>query len=160
MKDFFSSLKTRLLGGGGQQTFNSENKLYREEELLNNCNFDSLNKNDLQGGDLYLSTVTSAENHIGGGKLRFVNGSCATLCSNEGGEGNYASLMSSDFADTKTMLNPDHRVGGEIHLDSSSKKGGKPFNRLASYTRNDFSFKKGGAGLIVCTPFHYEGGVC
>lgn len=66
MKDFFSSLKTRLLGGGGQQTFNSENKLYREEELLNNCNFDSLNKNDLQGGDLYLSTVTSAENHIGG----------------------------------------------------------------------------------------------
>lgn len=67
MKDFFSSLKTRLLGGGGQQTFNSENKLYREEELLNNCNFDSLNKNDLQGGDLYLSTVTSAENHIGGG---------------------------------------------------------------------------------------------
>lgn len=69
MKDLFSSLKTRLLGGGGQQTFNSENKLYREEELLNNCNFDSLNKNDLQGGDLYLSTVTSAENHIGGGRL-------------------------------------------------------------------------------------------
>ena len=66
MKDLFSSLKTRLLGGGGQQAFNSENKLYREEELLNNCNFDSLNKNDLQGGDLYLSTVTSAENHIGG----------------------------------------------------------------------------------------------
>lgn len=66
MKDLFSSLKTRLLGGGGQQAFNSENKLYREEELLNNCNFGSLNKNDLQGGDLYLSTVTSAENHIGG----------------------------------------------------------------------------------------------
>ena len=66
MKDFFSSLKTRLLGGGGQQAFSSENKLYREEELLNNCNFDSLNKNDLQGGDLYLSTVTSAENHVGG----------------------------------------------------------------------------------------------
>ena len=64
MKDLFSSLKTRLLGGRGQQAFNSESKLYREEELLNNCNFDSLNKNDLQGGDLYLSTVTSAENHI------------------------------------------------------------------------------------------------
>lgn len=67
MMKLFNSLKTRLLGGGGQQAFAlQENKLYREEELLNNCNFDSLNKNDLQGGDLYLSTVTSAENHIGG----------------------------------------------------------------------------------------------
>lgn len=94
MKDFFSSLKTRLLGGGGQQTFNSENKLYREEELLNNCNFDSLNKNDLQGGDLYLSTVTSAENHIGGGKLSKSNIWCATLCSNEGGEGYLKSFAS------------------------------------------------------------------
>lgn len=62
--------------------------------MLNNCNFGSLNKNDLQGGDLYLSTVTSAENHIGGGKLRFVNGSCATLCSNEGGEGYLKSFTS------------------------------------------------------------------
>ena len=68
--------------------------------------------------------------------------------------------MSSDFAGTETMLNPDRIVGGggEIHLDSSSKKGGKPFSRLASYTRNDL--QKGGAGLTVCTPFHYEGGVC
>ena len=94
MKDLFSSLKTRLLGGGGQQTFNSENKLYREEELLNNCNFDSLNKNDLQGGDLYLSTVTSAGNHIGGGKLSKSNIWCATLCSNEGGEGYLKSFAS------------------------------------------------------------------
>ena len=78
--------------------------------------------------------------------------------------------MSSSFADTKTMLNPDRIVGGgEIHLDSSSKKrrnkvasqkGGKPFSRLAPKTRNDFSFKKGGAGYLVCTPFYYEGGVC
>lgn len=30
MKDLFSSLKTRLLGGG-QQAFSSENKLYRKE---------------------------------------------------------------------------------------------------------------------------------
>lgn len=85
MKDLFSSLKTRLLGGGQQAFALQENKLYREEELLNNCNFDSLNKNDLQGGDLYLSTVTSAENHIGGGKLSKSNIWCATLCSNEGG---------------------------------------------------------------------------
>ena len=68
MKDLFSSLKTRLLGGGGQQAFNLQEKLHREGELLTNCNFDSLNKNDLQGGDLYLSTVTSAENLIGGGQ--------------------------------------------------------------------------------------------
>ena len=95
MKDLFSSLKTRLLGGGGQQAFAlQENKLYREEELLNNCNFDSLNKNDLQGGDLYLSTVTSAENHIGGGKLSKSNIWCATLCSNEGGEGYLKSFTS------------------------------------------------------------------
>lgn len=66
MKDLFSSLKTRLQGGGGHKAFNLQEKLYREEELLNNCNFDSLYKNDLQGGDLYLSTVTSAENLIGG----------------------------------------------------------------------------------------------
>ena len=58
--------------------------------------------------------------------------------------------MSSDFAGTETMLNPDHRVGGggEIHLDSSSKKGGKPFNRLAPRTRNDF-FMEGG-GRLIC----------
>lgn len=66
MKDLFSSLKTRLLGGGGRSASTLQEKLYREEELLNNCNFDSLYKNDLQGGDLYLSTVTSAENLIGG----------------------------------------------------------------------------------------------
>ena len=62
--------------------------------MLNNCNFDSLNKNDLQGGDLYLSTVTSAENHIGGGKLSKSNIWCATLCSNEGGEGYLKSFAS------------------------------------------------------------------
>ena len=66
MKDLFSSLKTRLLGGGGRSASTLQEKIYREEELLNNCNFDSLYKNDLQGGDLYLSTVTSAENLIGG----------------------------------------------------------------------------------------------
>lgn len=94
MKDLFSSLKTRLLGGGGRSASTLQEKLYREEELLNNCSFDSLYKNDLQGGDLYLSTVTSAKNLIGGGKLRFVRRSCATLCSNEGG-GRHLVLSSS-----------------------------------------------------------------
>lgn len=81
--------------------------------------------------------------------------------------------MSSGFAGTETMLNSAFKCGGGrnpleasasgmqaelVFLDSSSKKGGKPFIRLASYTRNDL--QKGGAGLTVCTPFHYEGGVC
>lgn len=131
MKDLFSSLKTRLLGGGGQQAFASqENKLYREEELLNNCNFDSLNKNDLQGGDLYLSTVTSAENHIGGGKLSKSNIWCATLCSNEGGEGylkSFASktnqLMGGELRSTNEQSFTSHYIyegGGRLicHLRS------------------------------------------
>jgi hypothetical protein len=67
MKNLFSSLKTRLLGEK-KRFFNLENKLYKEEELFNNYNFDSLNKNDLQGSDLYLNTVTSTGNHIGGGQ--------------------------------------------------------------------------------------------
>ena len=67
MKNLFSSLKTRLLGEK-KRFLNLENKLYKEEELFNNYNFDSLNKNDLQGSDLYLNTVTSTGNHIGGGQ--------------------------------------------------------------------------------------------
>lgn len=68
--------------------------------------------------------------------------------------------MSSDFAGTETMLNPDHIVGGGRNPFGFApiQKGGKPLFRLASYTRNDL--QKGGAGLTVCTPFHYEGGVC
>lgn len=81
--------------------------------------------------------------------------------------------MSSDFAGTETMLNPDHRVGGgEIHWKRQlleckqslcswirlQRKGGKPFNRLASYTRNDL--QKGGNGCLVTPSFLYEGGVC
>lgn len=116
--------------------------------------------NRKRGEEYLISSSFASENIVGGGQLRStkVNASSRSI---KGGEGNYTSLMSSDFAGTETMLNPDRIVGGgEIHLDSSSKKGGKPLFRLASYTRNDFSFKKGGAGLTVCTPFYYEGGVC
>lgn len=69
--------------------------------------------------------------------------------------------MSSNFADTETMLtNSDHVVGGGRNpFGFVFKKGGKPLFRLASYTRNGF-FMEGGAGCLVCAPFHYEGGVC
>lgn len=150
---------------------------------------------DGSNASVLISSSFASENIVGGGQLR--SNSRRLGCelashpysassrsykgrrSNEhlpikiGGEGNYASLMSSNFAGTETMLNPDHIVGGGrnpleasasgmqaelVFLDSSIQKGGKPFNRLAPYTRNDL--QKGGAGLTVCTPFHYEGGVC
>lgn len=131
MKDLFSSLKTRLLGGGGQQAFNLQEKLHREGELLTNCNFDSLYKNDLQGGDLYLSTVTSAENLIGGGKLSKSNIWCATLCSNEGGARHLVLAAPNIFKLSTSDLNVG---GGGQNLQD--KKGGKLFNRLLSFIWN------------------------
>lgn len=139
---------------------------------------------DGSNASVLISSSFTSENIVGGGQLRSNNYSASSRSIKgkrayahfKGGEGNYTSLMSSDFAGTETMLNPDHIVGGggEIHLDSSSKKGGKPFkcpsgtgllstygcesNDECPYTRNDL--QKGGAGLTVCTPFHYEGGVC
>ena len=154
--------------------------------LVSNSDF-----NRKRGEEYLISSSFASENIVGGGQLRSNNYSASSR-SYKGGEGNYASLMSSDFAGTETMLNPDRIVGGGrnpleasasgmqaelVFLDSSSKKGGKPlFRTLRSniqgllstygcesndecpYTRNDL--QKGGAGLTVCTPFHYEGGVC
>lgn len=111
--------------------------------------------NRKRGGSVLNLPSFASENIVGGGQLRSNNYSASSRSWN-GGEGNYASLMSSGFAGTETMLNPDHRVGGggEIHLDSSSKKrrnkvasqkGGKPFSRLASYTRN-----VEGGGRLIC----------
>jgi hypothetical protein len=156
IKSFFSPV------GGGRTSFASQNgNIQRKEDLRQGKNLVSNSDFNRKRGEEYLiSSSFASKNIIGGGQLRSNNYSASSR-SYKGGEGNYASLMSSSFAGTETMLNPDRIVGGgEIHLDSSSKKGGKPFNRLASYTRNDFSFKKGGAGLTVCAPFHYEGGVC
>lgn len=73
MKNLFSSLKSRLLGGGATSLQFTREITQRGGELLTNCNFDSLYKNDLQGGDLYLSTVTSAENLIGGRGASYPN---------------------------------------------------------------------------------------
>lgn len=71
-----------------------------------------------------LEIIKSFFSPVGGGQLRSNNYSASSR-SIKGGEGNYTSLMSSDFAGTETMLNPDHRVGGvEIHLDSSIQRKG------------------------------------
>lgn len=62
MTNLFSSLKTRLLGGGGAKRSASENyKLYREEELLSSkCNFNSQSN---KGGGRYL--ISSALKALG-----------------------------------------------------------------------------------------------
>ena len=97
--------------------------------MLTNCNFDSLYKNDLQGGDLYLSTVTSAENLIGGGKLSKSNIWCATLCSNEGGARHLVLAAPNIFKLSTSDLN----VGG---AKPSRQEGGKLFSRLLSFIWN------------------------
>ena len=160
--------------------------------LVSNSDF-----NRKRGGSVLNLPSFTSENIVGGGQLRSNSRrlgcelasrpySASSRSYGIGGEGNYASLMSSDFAGTETMLNPDRRVGGgRKTIFAPIQKGGKPlFRTLRSniqgllstygcesndecpYTRNEISneilnsFKKGGAGLTVCTPFHYEGGVC
>ena len=177
IKSFFSPV------GGGRTSFASQNgniqrkqfpyENYNGKEDLRQEYSNSSSNSDFnrkRGEEYLISSSFASKNIIGGGQLRSNNYSASSR-SIKGGEGNYTSLMSSDFADTKTMLNPDYIVGGGaksiwIRLQRkdatkvASQKGGKPFSRLASlWTRNDFSME-GGAGLTVCTPFHYEGGVC
>lgn len=155
IKSFFSPV------GGGRTSFASQNgNIQRKEDLRQGKNLVSNSDFNRKRGEEYLiSSSFASENIIGGGQLRSNNYSASSR-SYKGGEGNYASLMSSDFAGTETMLNPDHIVGGGRNPFGFApiQKGGKPLFRLASYTRNDL--QKGGAGLTVCTPFHYEGGVC
>ena len=113
MKDLFSSLKSRILGGGGRSTSTQEkNKFTREEELQFNSNYDSLNNKYTKGGELYLdlNTIISNESHIGGGSKSFVNEDCATLCSNDkGGARHY--LVSVTSSDVKLNAS-DYNVGG------------------------------------------------
>ena len=158
IKSFFSPV------GGGRTSFASQNgNQSRKEDLRQGRNLVSNSDFNKNGGELYLNQdAITSENIVGGGQLRSTNQVNASSRSiRNGGEGNYASLMSSNFADTWTMLtNSDHVVGGgRNQFGFVFKKGGKPLFRLASYTRNDF-FMEGGAGCLVCTPFHYEGGVC
>ena len=115
MKDLFSSLKSRILVGGGRSTSTQEkNKFTREEELQFNSNYDSLNNKRTKGGELYLNlnTIISNKSHIGGGSKSFVNEDCATLCSNEGGEGLSDIFANADTSSFAYNVNPDLQGGG------------------------------------------------
>lgn len=126
IKSFFSPV------GGGRTSFASQNgNIQGKEDLRQGRNLVSNSDFNRKRGEEYLiSSSFVSENIVGGGQLRSNNYSASSR-SIKGGEGNYTSLMSSDFADTKTMLNPNRIVGGggEIHLDSSIQKGGKPLFR-------------------------------
>lgn len=121
IKSFFSPV------GGGRTSFASQNgNIQRKEDLRQGRNLVSNSDFNRKRGEEYLiSSSFASENIVGGGQLRSNNYSASSR-SYKGGEGNYTSLISSDFAGTETMLNPDHIVGGgEIHLDSSIQKGGQ-----------------------------------
>lgn len=111
IKSFFSPV------GGGRTSFASQNgNIQRKEDLRQGRNLVSNSDFNRKRGEEYLiSSSFASENIVGGGQLRSNNYSASSR-SYKGGEGNYASLMSSDFAGTETMLNPDRIVGGgEIH---------------------------------------------
>ena len=122
IKSFFSPV------GGGRTSFASQNgNIQRKEDLRQGKNLVSNSDFNRKRGEEYLiSSSFASENIVGGGQLRSTKVNASSRSIRNGGEGNYASLMSSNFADTETMLtNPDFSVvgGGEIHLDSSSRKG-------------------------------------
>lgn len=123
IKSFFSPV------GGGRTSFASQNgNIQRKEDLRQGRNLVSNSDFNRKRGEEYLkssygrfadgsnasvliSSSFASENIVGGGQLRSNNYSASSR-SYKGGEGNYASLMSSDFAGTETMLNPDRIVGG------------------------------------------------
>ena len=116
IKSFFSPV------GGGRTSFASQNgniqgkeDLRQGRNLVSNSDFNRKrirSKEHIEGGGSVLNLPSFAsKNIVGGGQLRStkVNASSRSF---KGGEGNYTSLMSSDFAGTETMLNPDRIVGG------------------------------------------------
>lgn len=109
IKSFFSPV------GGGRTSFASQNgNIQRKEDLRQGRNLVSNSDFNRKRGEEYLiSSSFASENIVGGGQLRSNNHSASSHSIRNGGEGNYASLMSSNFAGTETMLNnSDHRVGG------------------------------------------------
>lgn len=107
IKSFFSPV------GGGRTSFASQNgNIQRKEDLRQGKNLVSNSDFNRKRGEEYLISSSFAnENIVGGGQLRSNNYSASSRSykgrrSNEhlpikiGGEGNYASLMSSFFAGT------------------------------------------------------------
>ena len=83
------------------------------KNLVSNSDF-----NRKRGEEYLISSSFASENIVGGGPLRSTKVNASSRSSKNGGEGNYASLMSSNFADTETMLTNSDRIvggGGEIH---------------------------------------------
>lgn len=171
IKSFFSPV------GGGRTSFASQNgNIQRKEDLRQGRNLVSNSDfNRKRGGSVLNLPSFASENIVGGGQLRSNNYSASSR-SWIGGEGNYASLMSSSFAGTETMLNSDFSVGGgRKTIFAPIQKGGKPLfrtlrsnirrlvpqefgrelyaNVLASYTRNEISMEGGGGHLISATSF-------
>ena len=142
IKSFFSPV------GGGRTSFASQNgNIQRKEDLRQGRDLVSNSDFNRKRGEEYLiSSSFASENIVGGGQLRStkVNASSRSI---KGGEGNYASLMSSNFADTETRITDSgSRVGGELGgIFAPIERGGKPLFRLASYTRN-----VEGGGRLIC----------
>lgn len=148
------------------------------KNLVSNSDFNRKrirSKEHIEGGGSVLNLPSFAsKNIVEGGQLRSTKVNASSRSIRNGGEGNYASLMSSNFADTETMLtNPDFSVvGGQNPFGFVFKKGGKPLfrtlrsnirrlvpqefgrelyaNVLASYTRNDL--QNGGGRYLVSAP--------
>ena len=113
-------LLSRILGGGGHKPFKNgcnllaSFKLQRKEDLRQGRNLVSNSDFNRKRGEEYLiSSSFASENIVGGGQLRSTNQVNASSRSYKGkrayahfkgGEGNYTSLMSSDFADTCVSL--------------------------------------------------------
>lgn len=68
------------------------------KNLVSNSDF-----NRKRGEEYLISSSFASENIVGGGQLRSNNYSASSR-SIKGGEGNYTSLMSSDFADTRGLF--------------------------------------------------------
>lgn len=108
IKSFFSPV------GGGRTSFASQNgNIQRKEDLRQGKNLVSNSDFSKNGGELYLNQdAITSENIVGGGQLRSTKVNASSRSIRNGGEGNYASLMSSDFADTWTMLKTPLFLGG------------------------------------------------
>lgn len=110
-------LLSRILGGGGHKPF----KLQRKEDLRQGRNLVSNSDfNRKRGGSVLNLPSFASENIVGGGQLRSTKVNASSR-SYKGGEGNYTSLMSSDFAGTETMLNPDTGSVSFWGVDFSSR---------------------------------------
>lgn len=151
IKSFFSPV------GGGRTSFASQNgNQSRKEDLRQEYNNSSSNSdfNRKRGGSVLNLPSFASENIVGGGQLRStkVNASSRSYKGKrayahfKGGEGNYASLMSSDFAGTETMLtNSDTGSVSFWDVDFSSR----PLSGGGEKQYSPLYYRKGASRLSV-----------